>query len=82
MPKQAGQSHIERGSVEKGVNNVTEPRLDMMFGTSKAIEKDDDDDSDEELYYKYEKDQPAGAILKFVVNKYMEHYFPAGGRVA
>ena len=34
------------------------------------------------LYYKFEKDQPAGAILKFVVNKYMEHYFPAGGRVA
>ena len=34
------------------------------------------------LYYKYEKDQPAGAILKFVINKYMEHYFPAGGRVA
>ena len=53
-----------------------------MFGTSKAIEKDDDDDSDEELYYKYEKDQPAGAILKFVVNKYMELYFPDGGRVA
>ena len=32
--------------------------------------------------YKYEKDQPAGEILKFVVNKYLELYFPAGGRVA
>jgi len=65
------------------VTNITKARLDARFGTSKAIEKDDDDDdSDEELWYKYEKDQPAGAILKFVVNKYMEHYFPAGGRVA
>ena len=34
------------------------------------------------LYYKFEKDQPAGAILKFVINKYMEQYSPAGGRVA
>ena len=82
MPKQAGQSHIERGSVEKGVNNVTEPRLDMMFGTSKAIEKDDDDDSDEELYYKYEMDQPAGAILKFVVNKYLDVYGKDNRRVS
>ena len=64
------------------MRNITEEKLDERFGTAKAIEKDDDDDSDEELYYKYEKDQPAGAILKFVINKYMEHYFPAGGRVA
>ena len=62
----------------------------MMIGTSRAIEMDDDDSSgdssDEEVAdgrrLRYEKDQPAGAILKFVVNKYMEHYFPAGGRVA
>ena len=74
--------HIESGKMERPVTNITKTKLDERFGTAKAIEKDDDDDSDEELYYKYEKDQPAGAILKFVVNKYMEHYFPAGGRVA
>jgi hypothetical protein len=34
------------------------------------------------LYYKYEKDQPAGAILKFVVNKYLEVYGTDNGRVA
>ena len=73
---------IERGTVSRGVTNITKVRLDERFATSKAIEKDDDDDSDEELFFKYEKDQPAGAILKFVINKYMEHYFPAGGRVA
>ena len=73
---------IAKGRIKKPIINVTKARLDMMIGTAKPIEKDDDDDSDEELWYKYEKDQPAGAILKFVVNKYMEHYFPAGGRVA
>ena len=73
---------IERGTVSRGVTNITKVRLDERFATSKAIEKDDDDDSDEELYFKYEEDQPAGEILKFVVNKHMEHYFPAGGRVA
>ena len=67
------------------MKNVTEARLDLMFGTSKAIERDDDDSSDEEIApqcARYEKDHPAGAILKFVVNKYMELYFPDGGRVA
>ena len=71
------------------MKNVTKARLDLMVGTAKAIEKDDDDSSDdssdEDTYGRrprYEKDQPAGEILKFVVNKYMEHYFPAGGRVA
>ena len=54
----------------------------MMIGTSKFIERDEDDDVEERLRYKYEKDQPAGEILKFVVNKYMDLYFPAGGRVA
>ena len=73
---------IERGTRTRPVRNITEEKLDERFGTAKAIEKGDDDDSDKELYYKYEKDQPAGAILKFVINKYMEHYFPAGGRVA
>ena len=76
------QANIDRGRVTRDMKNVTKARLDMIFGTSKAIERDEDDDSDEELVFKYEKDQPAGEILKFVVNKYMEHYFPAGGRVA
>ena len=65
-------------------------RLDLQFGTSKAIKKDDGDSSgdsagdssDEELYYKYEKDQPAGAILKFVVNKYLEVYGTDNRRVS
>ena len=73
---------IKSGTMDRPVTNITKPRLDARFGTSKAIENDDSDDSDEELFFKYEKDQPAGAILKFVINKYMEHYFPAGGRVA
>ena len=73
---------IEQGGVKKTINNVTKPRLDMVFGTSKAIEKDDDDDSDEELFFKYEKDQPAGAILKFVVNKYLEVYGKDNRRVS
>ena len=57
-------------------------KLDERFGTSKAIENDDSDDSDGELYYKYEKDQPAGAILKFVVNKYLEVYGKDDRRVS
>ncbi len=61
--------------------NATLAKLDARFATSKAIEKDDDDDSDEELYYKYEKDQPAGAILKFVANKYLEVYGADNRRV-
>ena len=73
---------IKSGTMRRPVTNITKTKLDECFGTSKAIEKDDDDDSDEELVFKYEKDQPAGEILKFVVNKYMEQYFPAGGRVA
>ena len=73
---------IERGTVSRGVTNITKVRLDERFATSKAIEKDDDDDSDEELYYKYEKDQPAGAILKFVVNKYLEVYGTDNRRVS
>jgi len=64
------------------MRNVTLARLDMMFGTSKAIEKDNDDDSDDELYYKYEKDEPAGAILKFVANKYLEVYGSDNQRVS
>ena len=35
-----------------------------------------------ELYYKYEKDQPAGAILKFVANKYHEVYGKDNRRVS
>ena len=74
---------IERGRITKPVNNVTMARLDLLFGTAKAIEKDDADDSDdEELFYKYEKDQPAGAILKFVVNKYLERILPGYWPVA
>ena len=56
-----------------------------MVGTSKAIEKDDDDSSDEEMDYRcprYEKDQPAGAILKFVANKYLEVYGTDNRRVS
>ena len=56
-----------------------------MIGTSKAIERDDSDsdsDSDEELLFKYEKDQPAGAILKFVANKYLEVYGTDNRRVS
>ena len=34
------------------------------------------------LSYKYEKDQPAGAILKFVVNKYLEVYGTDNRRVS
>ena len=73
---------IERGTRTRPVRNITEEKLDERFGTAKAIEKDDDDDSDEELYYKYEKDQPAGAILKFVVNKYLEVYGTDNRRVS
>jgi hypothetical protein len=84
------QSNKEQGGVTKSCSNVTMARLDLQFGTSKAIKKDDGDSSgdsagdssDEELYYKYEKDQPAGAILKFVVNKYLEVYGTDNGRVA
>ena len=73
--------------MERPVTNITKTKLDERFGTAKAIERDDSDsdsnsDSDEELYYKFEKDQPAGAILKFVVNKYLEQYHPASDRVA
>ena len=64
------------------MRNVTKARLDLQFCTAKAIEKDDDDDSDEELYYKYEKDQPAGAILKSVANKYLEVYGTDNQRVS
>ena len=34
------------------------------------------------LYYKFEKDQPAGAILKFVVNKYLDVYGKDNRRVS
>ena len=77
-----GGAAYKRGTVRREVSNITKARLDERFGTSKFIERDEDDDVEERLRDKYEKDQPAGAILKFVVNKYMEHYFPAGGRVA
>ena len=73
---------IAKGRIRKPMRNVTLARLDMMFGTSKAIEKDNDDDSDDELYYKYEKDEPAGAILKFVANKYLEVYGSDNRRVS
>ena len=73
---------IEKARIIRGTRNVTKARLDLQFGTAKAIEKEDDDDSDEELYFKFEKDKPAGAILKFVANKYLALYFPANGRVA
>ena len=58
-----------------------------MIGTSKAIEKDDDDDSDSDedqhwLCARYEKDQPAGAILKSVANKYLEVYGTDNRRVS
>ena len=84
---------IKSGGTSRPVRNITKARLDARFATSKAIERDDDssgdssdDSSDEDVADgrspRYEKDQPAGEILKFVVNKYMELYFPAGGRVA
>ena len=73
---------IKAGRVTREAYNITKARLDERFGTAKAIEKDDSDSDEEESAYKYEKDQPAGEILKFVVNKYLELYFPAGGRVA
>ena len=76
---------IERGRRKKQIHNVTKARLDLMIGTSKAIERDDSDsdsDSDEELLFKYEKDQPAGAILKFVANKYLEVYGTDNRRVS
>ena len=74
----------KKGRITKRINNVTKARLDLMVGTSKAIEKDDDDSSDEEMDYRcprYEKDQPAGAILKFVANKYLEVYGTDNRRV-
>ena len=58
-----------------------------MIGTAKMIENDDSDDSDEELHpmarpFAYEKDQPAGAILKLVSNKYLEVYGTDNRRVS
>ena len=55
---------IKKGRITCGVKNITKEKLDERFGTAKAIEKEDDD---EELFYKYEKDQLAGAIVKSVV---------------
>ncbi len=82
----------ERGRITKTIHNVTKARLDMMIATAKAIEKDDDDESDddesddddtpERCRFKYEKDQPAGAILKSVVNKYLEVYGKDNQRVS
>ena len=63
-------------------------RLDERFCTAKAIEKEDDDSSDEDeddaggRRARYEKDQPAGAIFKFVVNKYLEVYGTDNRRVS
>ena len=76
---------IERGRREKNIHNVTKARLDLMIGTAKAIERDDDDSSDEEMDWRcprYEKDQPAGTILKFVANKYLEVYGKDNRRVS
>ena len=61
-----------------------------MIGTAKAIERDDDgssgDSSDEDVADsrrpRYEMDQPAGTILKLVVNKYLEAYGTDNRRVS
>ena len=82
MPVGVRPAYIKTGTRKRKVTNITKARLDERFGTAKLIEKDDDASSDEELYYKYEKDQPAGAILKFVVNKYLEVYGTDNQRVS
>ena len=75
--------------MRRTVTNITKTKLDERFGTSKAIQNDDSDDSDEEsdeewdrLSPRYEKDQPAGAILKFVANKYLELYAKDNRRIS
>merc|ERR1712154_61611 len=73
---------IEKGRTLKTIPNVTKAKLDERFATSKAFQKEEDDDSDEELFYKYEKDQPAGAIFKSVINKYLEVYGKDNRRVS
>ena len=71
----------KRGRITKTIIDVTEARLDLMIGTSRpvALEKDDSDDDD---VFVYEKDQPAGAIVKFVANKYLEVYGTDNRRVS
>ena len=81
-PVGVSDKHKKEGTMKRPVKNITTAKLDERFGTAKAIEKGDDDDSDKELYYKYEKDQPAGAILKSVVNKYLEVYGKDNRRVS
>ncbi len=80
---------IESGTMKRPVKDITKEKLDERFGTAKAIENDDDssgDSSDEEVADgrrpRYEKDQPAGAILKFVVNKYLDVYGKDNRRVS
>ena len=77
------------GTMKRPVKDITKEKLDERFGTAKAIENDDDssgDSSDEEVADgrrpRYEKDQPAGAILKFVVNKYLDVYGKDNRRVS
>ena len=77
-----GGAAYKRGTVRREVSNITKARLDERFGTSKFIERDEDDDVEERLRDKYEKDQPAGAILKFVVNKYLDAYGTDNRRVS
>ena len=63
-------SLIKAGTITKPVSKTTKVKLDECFGTAKAIEKNDDDCSDEDVAdgrrARYEKDQPAGAVFKFL----------------
>ena len=61
---------------------VSMARLNARYGTAREIQRDgssddsDEDSDEEESVFKYEKDQPAGAIFRYVINKYLGHYHP------
>ena len=73
---------IQKRKRTSSVKNVTMARLNARYGTAREIQKDgssddsDEDSDEEESVFKYEKDQPAGAIFRYVINKYLGHYHP------